>query len=243
MGRVQVPRRLLAVLVGLLLIQGAFGAVPAAQASGWSGSQYLHGYKYRGKTWTPTWNGPKPSSDTPVPGTPVGPASPAVMASRRAAVARKYLAKGATFPVKYVPPKVSWPNGTGTAPLTVTASGSNAASTAQNGVSAGRLAIATGWRAAGALPVSVSAVTAHGADAGMTAAAAQGSGSGVQVTVSGRAAAAALGIRGLVLSAAGTGALASAGGQVGIRVDYSGFAAAYGGGYGGRLRLAVLPAR
>ena len=75
----------------------------------------------------------------------------------------------------------------------------------------------------------------------MTTTATQGSASGVQVTVTGRSAASALGVRGLVLSATGTGALASAGGQVGIRVDYSGFAGAYGGDYAARLRLAVLP--
>jgi hypothetical protein len=75
----------------------------------------------------------------------------------------------------------------------------------------------------------------------MAAAAGQGTASGVQVTVAARDATSALGVRGVVLSVAGTGALAAAGGRVGLQVDYQGFAGAYGGAYGSRLRLMELP--
>ncbi len=236
---------MLAVLAVLAVLLGTVpgASLPSAQASGQEASpSVLHGFQYKGKLWAPSQPGIKPSHATVVPGHSVKPASAAEMATLKAAVVKKGMSKGAVAPVRDSPPKVSWPAGTGSASLTVAAGDKGDSAGGGSSSGAARVAIAQGWRQAGSLPVSVQAVTARGADAGIAAAAARGSASGALVTVASRNATATLGVHGMVLTVAGTGALASAGGRVGVRVSYSGFAGAYGGAYASRLRLVALPA-
>jgi RHS repeat-associated protein len=163
-----------------------------------------------------------PSRQPAVPGTPI--------------IAHTVMAAGddkaAAAAARPAPAKVVWP---AAASVSV-----NLAAPSRAGV----LAPAAGWAAAvhpvAGTPVSVHAVgVSAGADSGAVDPGATAAQTSVATTVLSHAAAAGLGVDGVVFSLASGSAVAA---HLGVSLDYSAFAQAAGGDYGYRLRLVELPA-
>ncbi len=143
-------------------------------------------------------------------------------------------------------PAQAWPAG-GLGTVTVDTTAAGAARTAKPAAKAGAKPAASGVGRVGGLPVVVrgrgdAAVAGDPAGTRSRDQAAPGLvPSAVQVSVADRATTDAAGVRGVLFTLLRADGLTGPSG-VALDVDYSGFANAYGGGYGGRLRLVRMPA-
>jgi len=222
--------RVAAVTAGALV--AALFSAPSADATSLGSAAGKPGYNppvYRGKLWSPRKTESMAS---------VGGHTLAADAGKKAQAKLKPPHEPGSVPaVPYrVPSKVSWPSGSGTAPLSQTVPvrrGSIATELTQ---------MLTGPQPAGDLPITVT--TAGGDEGGVVdnaAAADQASTAAdqapaVRVTLASRSVDRADRASGMVFRVSGGP------GQMLVRVDYSKFAKNYGGSWASRLKLVELPA-